>query len=601
MTPARESIVLPVLFLTVALLGGLRIGETVRLIPPSLTALVLSILLLGTLARGGVFLPQLLLNGSRRGVENASGAVVLLTLFAASAQAINLLVPERGLLHAAFAIFLFTQLMTMSAAGTGRGGTLRTLLVLLGSLFALRYIIVEALYAPDGGLLHRVLTALMSGATLGGIAYEPNAPVTGYIALLTLLLYVAGLLLLPSAPHTTAVERRTFGGPPVPTTVALLLMVAMAGCGRDPAETGQSPAAQEAPPAAAAATTTPDKGNVTPEQRAAALRRAQVWAAPAIPIGAADLARNPRGEEAFRESDVVECRLVVKAMGGTTPKFDCELPEKDVIRVKYGPANAELHAEVAATRLLSALGFGADRMFVVKAVRCAGCTAFPFQSLQCLASSPERLCFPGGIDYSRSSDFDFVVIERRMEGRRIEATADQGWAWYELDQVRAAAGGAPRAHVDGLRLLAVLLAHWDNKAENQRLVCLPGGDRPDGSCTRPFLILQDLGASFGPVKMDLPNWRAHPVWADARRCRVSMEHLPWGGGTFPEVSISEDGRRFLLGLLEQLSPVQMEALFAGARVQQHEGIGAESRQPNAWAAALQKKIQEIRQAGPCPG
>ena len=33
-------------------------------------------------------------------------------------------------------------------------------------------------------------------------------------------------------------------------------------------------------------------------------------------------------------------------------------------------------------------------------------------------------------------------------------------------------GGAPRAHVDALRLLAVFLAHWDNKAENQRLVCL---------------------------------------------------------------------------------------------------------------------------------
>ena len=53
-------------------------------------------------------------------------------------------------------------------------------------------------------------------------------------------------------------------------------------------------------------------------------------------------------------------------MGGTTPKFDCERPGNDVIRVKYGRGNPELHAEIAATRLLSALGFGADRMFVVK-------------------------------------------------------------------------------------------------------------------------------------------------------------------------------------------------------------------------------------------
>jgi hypothetical protein len=67
--------------------------------------------------------------------------------------------------------------------------------VLFGSLFVLRYILVEALYAPGGGMLHRVLVTLLSGASLGGIAYEPNAPLTGYIAFFTLALYFIGLLL----------------------------------------------------------------------------------------------------------------------------------------------------------------------------------------------------------------------------------------------------------------------------------------------------------------------------------------------------------------------------------------------------------------------
>ena len=211
MTPARESIVIPLLFLTVTLLGGLRIAAGVTLTPPSLTALILALVLIGTLVRGGAFNVLALLNGGRSGLENVSGSVVLICLFAATAQAINLLLPDRGLLHAAFAIFIFCQLLTMTAARTDRPGMLRSLGVLLGSLFVLRYIIVEALYAPDRGLLHRVLTAMLSGASLGGIVYEPHAPVTGYVAFFTLMLYVVGLLLLPTTPATTttAMVRRT--------------------------------------------------------------------------------------------------------------------------------------------------------------------------------------------------------------------------------------------------------------------------------------------------------------------------------------------------------------------------------------------------------
>ena len=239
-------------------------------------------------------------------------------------------------------------------------------------------------------------------------------------------------------------------------------------------------------------------------------------------------------------------------------------------------------------------------MYVVGKVRCAGCTMFPFHSLKCLGETGiEKACFPGGIDYSSRTDFDAVAIERRLEGRRLESAPDQGWAWYEVDQIDEAAGGSPKAHVDGIKLLAVLLAHWDNKAENQRLLCLPGADLPDGGCSRPIAMLQDLGASFGPTKLDLHNWRSTPVWADARRCHVSMEHLPWGGGTFPEQDISEPGRLFLLSLVEQLSPAQLRDLFAGARVEYSEGVTAEGRHPDAWAAAFLDKIRQVREAGPC--
>ena len=211
MTPVREAVTLPAIFLTVALLGGLRVGSTIKLLPPSLTALLLTMLLMATLVRGRVFYGGALMHASRTPAENMSGVVVLVTLFAASAQVVSLLLPDRGLLHAGFAIFFFCQLMTMNAAAMDRVATLRGLLVLFGSLFLLRHVVIEALYGPERGVLHRVLTVLMSGATLGGISYEPNAAVTGYVAFFTLLLYTIGLWLLPVGVGTALVPTRQAG------------------------------------------------------------------------------------------------------------------------------------------------------------------------------------------------------------------------------------------------------------------------------------------------------------------------------------------------------------------------------------------------------
>ena len=200
MSVAREAFVLPALFLTVTLLGGLRITDRVALVPPTLAALMLALLMLSTLVRGGVLAAPALMHESRTPAENLSGLVVLLTLFTASAQALHLVTPDRGLPHAAFVVFLFAQLLSTAAARTDRTGLLRSLVVTLGAAFVLRYLVLEALYSADAGTLKRVLTALLTGVSLGGIEYTPHAPLTGYVAFATLLLYLLGLWLLPAAP-----------------------------------------------------------------------------------------------------------------------------------------------------------------------------------------------------------------------------------------------------------------------------------------------------------------------------------------------------------------------------------------------------------------
>lgn len=196
MTTVRECFVLPGLFLTVVLLGGLRVADGVRFVPPPVMALALAMLLLGCLLRARVLVPDVLMHGRRGPLENVSGLVVLVTLFAASAQVFNLLTPEAGLLHAIFGAFFLVQLLTTLAAVRERALMLRGLAVLFGSAFLLRFVILESLYAPDGGTLQRVLTALLEGVTLGTLGYSPNAAITGYAGFVTLVLFLTGILLL---------------------------------------------------------------------------------------------------------------------------------------------------------------------------------------------------------------------------------------------------------------------------------------------------------------------------------------------------------------------------------------------------------------------
>jgi hypothetical protein len=198
MTAAREAFYLPLVFLTVALLGGVRIADHVILLPPPLFSLVLALLLLGVLVKSGALAPERLMNAGRAGLANVNGFVVLVTSFLASAQAFSLVTPEAGLPHVLFCIFLLTLLLNTLAAGADRVRTLRSLLVTFGSAFILKFILLAALSEQTGGRLKRVLLVLLEGVTLGTLTQGALHPATGYLAFFTLTLFLVGLGMLPS-------------------------------------------------------------------------------------------------------------------------------------------------------------------------------------------------------------------------------------------------------------------------------------------------------------------------------------------------------------------------------------------------------------------
>jgi hypothetical protein len=196
---ARDAFALPLVFLTVALLGGFRSanGRGMWFLPPPLIALILAALLIGLLARTGTLAPDRLMRSDRSVPENLSGAIVAATLFAATAQVFNLITPETGLLHFIFTAFFLLLLWSTLAARPNRPRLLRSLAVLFGGAFVLKFIVLASMYDPNGGVARRVLMTVLEGATLGGLQYEPPAAMTGYVAFFTLALYMVGVTLLP--------------------------------------------------------------------------------------------------------------------------------------------------------------------------------------------------------------------------------------------------------------------------------------------------------------------------------------------------------------------------------------------------------------------
>jgi hypothetical protein len=195
-------VLLPLLFSTVALLGGLRISVDTRafvFVAPPLVTLVLAVLLMMLFVRGRLLQFHRWVSSDHPPLTNISHGWMLLTLFFASAQAFNSVLPERGLLHWLFSFFFLWTLWNNQFSSFDARRLLRSLTVLFGTAFVLKHMLLASLYSSDGGWLKRLAGVLLQGASLGTLDAPAFAPATGYISFFTLALYVAGLLLVTFA------------------------------------------------------------------------------------------------------------------------------------------------------------------------------------------------------------------------------------------------------------------------------------------------------------------------------------------------------------------------------------------------------------------
>jgi hypothetical protein len=252
-TPGRgqrafvHHVVLPMVLMTVALLGGLRVAAGSRaflFVTPPLVTLVLAGLLMALFVRGGLVRPGAWVRSDQPLLVNVSHILTLLALFAASAQAFNSVLPEQGLLHWLFSFFFLWTLWNNQFSPFDAARLLRSLVVLFGTAFALKHMLLAGLHPAEGGWVGRVAAALLQGVSLGSLDAPAFAAATGYVSFFTVALYVGGLMLIPAAPDGNDVRRLARACLSLPPEERARLREAIA---EDEAETLDAPAGRRLP------------------------------------------------------------------------------------------------------------------------------------------------------------------------------------------------------------------------------------------------------------------------------------------------------------------------------------------------------------------
>lgn len=196
-----QYLVLPFIFLTVTLLGGLRIGiENSELLffRPALICLIFGAILLVLFFRANLIKLDGWLSEKFPTEKNIVNGLIIFTLFTASTQVFNSLIPEQGLPFWVVSFCFFWTLWNNLLAEFDT----RRLLQSLGGLFALafvvKYLVLINFVAGETASWRDFFSAKQM--TKEAFSYLLDLPKfsggTGYIQFFTLIFYLIGLFLL---------------------------------------------------------------------------------------------------------------------------------------------------------------------------------------------------------------------------------------------------------------------------------------------------------------------------------------------------------------------------------------------------------------------
>ncbi|MEO6588057.1 MAG: hypothetical protein ABIP06_01905 [Pyrinomonadaceae bacterium] len=196
-----QYIFVPIIFLTVALLGGLRLQlphSDFLFLKPALICLIFAVLMLVLFVRAGLIKIDGWFSEEFSMLENLANGGVLIALFAATVQIFNSLLPETGLPFWIISFCFFWTLTMNLFAEFDTRKLIKSLGALFGIAFLTKYLILSYLTAP---VSENFWKGILENPTQEFFTYLLDLPRfsagTGYIQFFAVIFYLAGLFLLP--------------------------------------------------------------------------------------------------------------------------------------------------------------------------------------------------------------------------------------------------------------------------------------------------------------------------------------------------------------------------------------------------------------------
>ena len=299
-------------------------------------------------------------------------------------------------------------------------------------------------------------------------------------------------------------------------------------------------------------------GTLQPAAPADAKAPAVLWRDPGR-IGARDLfwgagsaATAPRGPFTFVEED----------LSGANPKVSVRDPDGREWDVKFGE---EIHAEVAANRLVWALGYFVEPQYYV-----------PSGTIR------------GAKNLGRAAPH--IGADGRFRGARFRFR-DPSMPRTEEEWTLSRNPFVGTKELSGLCVLMTMLNNWDIQGPRNNKVLRATG--PRGRSERRFLV-SDLGATFGRMgggfvsnhsKWNLEHFRAEKFIERVDGASIRLAH----DGYDPDIErVPIAHARWFAGLAGQLRPAQIRRAF--------EAAGASPAEISGYSAKLMEKIAALRAA-----
>ena len=259
--------------------------------------------------------------------------------------------------------------------------------------------------------------------------------------------------------------------------------------------------------------------------------------------------------------------FVSEDLSGTKPKMQVKDAAGVAWSVKLVPNRAdgnEVHAEIAATRILSAFGYFVDENYYVASGRVEGATG--------LKRAAEVVSADGAFQTAR--------FERRPDNAKVVGT----WA-IEANPFKG------RRELAGLHALVMLVGAWDLIKENLVVLQVPSASL--GSFEDRFVV-SDLGSTFGrnrggagkvPTRWNIADYTASKFLTGVVQRKVQF-HDPLTGNA--PLAIPLDHARWFAGMASQLSDSQIHRAF--------EASGASPVEVDAYSAQVRRRIAEFTAA-----